>query len=776
MPDPDPARQALGLDGLGLDATMSGGAVAPVDVPAEIAGRYTPTALIGSGGYGDVWRAHDRALDRDVAVKLVRAMAPHQVLKARREVTALRWAQLPGVARLLDEGRDGSVWFIVMELVCGTPFPGVRGPLSWASLQPLVHGLLRVLASVHAAGILHLDLKPGNVLVAEDGTLTLLDFGVSAGEGVSVDNLLGVGQGATALYAAPEQLRDLPCDERADLYAIGLMMFEALAGRPPQQSTQVAELVMERMSTTAPPLHQVAPAVPAAVAAVVDAALHRIPGRRPTSAVEMWQALGGDVPPLVGPTARDLPLTAPITEVSLQALFAGPDLFLHLRQDAASVLWAESGGTHEGVQRVLRQWLAQGHAHWDDGLLVVNRHALDRLGAARMKGGRPRDLPEEVALGADLIRTGRHRAARPLVELGLVEARELQDVDNEHALLELGAISALALESRAALEPVLYELGRTAEPTAHLMKVEQLVRAAHAVRGGNAVQGRALLDALAPFANERLEQWRVTIEHEWVKLTRDLAAWEDSLDALEPWADGLPARRAKLLSWRGSLRYAQSRYAEAAERYAESARLRNSTSEMLAAHINEAGALLAAHRFAAAVLLAEDCRGRAALGREARYEALATWIARTADYQQRRPQRVREELVEAAAHLSAYTGGMFALREAAIAWRLGELPRAAALARQAAQGFGERAAATVLADALGFACEPRRGAVGALEARALACRVPDLSVQSLGLLNSVRFSARRQRAARRRAAARPRTEWDTRLDVISIHEALSGPS
>ena len=198
-----------------------------------LAGRYALTSAIGRGGFGEVWAAEDRLTGERVAVKrFVRTEARH-VLPARAEIAHLRLLAIPGIARLIDEGLDGDVPFLVMELVEGEPFPG-RGPggeprEDWATVEPVARALLTIVGRVHDAGIVHLDLKPDNVLVDRAGRVTVLDFGLAVLRTAPEE------AGPRALtpdFAAPEQLFAGRLDRRTDLFAIGRMVRRALDEAP----------------------------------------------------------------------------------------------------------------------------------------------------------------------------------------------------------------------------------------------------------------------------------------------------------------------------------------------------------------------------------------------------------------------------------------------------------------------------------------------------------------------------------------------------------------
>ncbi len=254
-------------------------------------GRYRAIAELGQGGFGTVWRALDEATGAEVAVKVQLRATTTDAERARREVASLTMTRHPGVVELLDSGFEDGALYIVMGIAPGTPFPGRTAPLRWEALAPAVVGLLHALRGVHAQGIVHRDLKPANVLVDGD-QVTLLDFGIARGDAlgqtITARHML-VGSPA---YLAPEQLGDRRKDARTDLYAVGVMMFEALAGQLPFQAGSIAEVIATRTLRDAPPLRPLAPHVPEGVCAVVDRLLRRDPDERYASADAVLHALG----------------------------------------------------------------------------------------------------------------------------------------------------------------------------------------------------------------------------------------------------------------------------------------------------------------------------------------------------------------------------------------------------------------------------------------------------------------------------------------------------
>ncbi|MDP2305169.1 MAG: protein kinase [Pseudomonadota bacterium] len=255
-------------------------------------GRYTLLEILGSGGTGVVHKALDTITGELVAIKILSPLATAAHLRQRREVLALRVLQAPGVVRLIDDGVSDGRPFIVMELIDGSPFPG-EGQRLWADVAPLAISLLESLARVHANGVIHRDLKPANVLVNRAGRPIILDFGLARSDTFDLaitraDTVVG-----TPRYQAPEQLVNGPLDARTDLYAVGLMLYEVLAGRPAHTLENVHVLFAARVLKDAPPLQWAATHVPPEVCRVVDNLLARLPEARPRSATEVVRALRG---------------------------------------------------------------------------------------------------------------------------------------------------------------------------------------------------------------------------------------------------------------------------------------------------------------------------------------------------------------------------------------------------------------------------------------------------------------------------------------------------
>ncbi|MEQ1505717.1 MAG: protein kinase, partial [Myxococcota bacterium] len=237
--------------------------------------RYALEGSIGSGGFADVFDAIDRRTGARVVVKRLRD--PADAVAARREALALRILRVPGVVRALDHGVDADGRsFVVLERIDGAPFPGTPGPVSWPALAPVALALVRTVARVHRAGVLHRDLTPANVRVRPSGEVVLVDFGLASGPALGA--AAETAGGGTARYLAPECLLGAAPSVRSEVYAVGTMLHEALGGAP----------AADRW-TDPPRLHGVPDVVADAIARAVAAS----PAGRTPDLPALAVALGG---------------------------------------------------------------------------------------------------------------------------------------------------------------------------------------------------------------------------------------------------------------------------------------------------------------------------------------------------------------------------------------------------------------------------------------------------------------------------------------------------
>ena len=280
-------------------------------VDGLLAGRYRLVARIGTGGNGEVWRAHDERLDRDVAVKVLRPeLADDEDVRARFRAEARHAGGLrhPGIAAVFDfaEGDDGA--WLVMELVQGQSLAEVlrqSGRLTVDRTLDVVEQTAAALQAAHDGGVVHRDVKPGNLLLRDDGRLIVTDFGIA--HAASAAALTRTGQVVgTAAYLSPEQASGRPVSGATDLYALGVVAHECLSGSRPFERDDPVAVLLAHLQAPPPPL----PAdVPAPVADLVHRLLAKDPADRPAPARQVQQEAAelrwalAAVPAVLPPTA-----------------------------------------------------------------------------------------------------------------------------------------------------------------------------------------------------------------------------------------------------------------------------------------------------------------------------------------------------------------------------------------------------------------------------------------------------------------------------------------
>ena len=785
-----------------------------------IAGRYVLELMLGAGGQAEVWEAHDPLTRSRVAVKVMHSSSPSEGARVRREIATLRRLRVPGVVTLLDEGVDEGDVFLVMERVDGTPFPGRPSPLPWEELRPTVTALLETLSRIHAAGVIHRDLKPGNVLVCEEGRPTLLDFGVSW---ESIDpQLPGNGEIlGTPLFLAPEQIHGGEISPRTDLYALGVMLYLALSGDTPVEGGgTLFSTLWAKVNLPATPLRDRSPFVPEGVAAVVDALLSRRPDERPESAAEVLSRLRGGTArrPSLPPGLADGADDDLLDDASLRSLFTGAERLFHIPSDAARALHARTGGRRARVLDELLAWERAGLIRRDLDRFAIDRETLDRLatgfGSARpLRSTVPRErtpdddetrlhsllglhppygpgderlraaraiASEGCALALHHARSGALGHAAAVLDACLVAVRQLTEdqrldgSDPEAALLSAAVEVALAEGTPRSLDRAVYELSRVRVPTGHTAALDGMLRAALmlAQAGDRAL---TLIESVEAFADPALERRRLAMR---VMAARraELAREERVVDEVARRATD-PGLRANAL---GRLRYRQGRFEEAAALLKEAAAWEPWATARLDARVNAASAAMESFRLDDARALAEEARDAAARCRHPYYEARAEWILRAVAYRTGRAASPDLELLDAASAVGLRdVAALLCMNEAAVAWRAGDAATARSLSARAQRQWTLTGwvPGLALVQPLAMLCGE---AMDAEEEKLLVERVRALplsrvAVQSLALLAKAR--PRRRRSLSGIAAPHfesiPRSHWTHRLEVMSIGEAAS---
>ncbi|MFE4636691.1 protein kinase [Streptomyces sp. NPDC056773] len=280
----------------------------------QLAGRYRLEQRLGKGGFGEVWRAHDTALDRAVAVKVLleTAMAEEAVARFRREATIGARLQHPGITVVHDVGQEEGQLFIVMELLAGedlrTTLSRVPGGLPVPQALELAAQAAEALAAAHERSVIHRDLKPANLFLLPAGRLKICDFGIAHSSDATAGWTVTGRIFGSPPYMAPEQWRGERVDARCDLYALGCVLYALLSGEPPFGEAEVPYVLMRRHIEDPPiPLREAGAPVPPEVERLVRQLLEKAPADRPESAevvaAQLRALLAG---PLAGPLAVPL--------------------------------------------------------------------------------------------------------------------------------------------------------------------------------------------------------------------------------------------------------------------------------------------------------------------------------------------------------------------------------------------------------------------------------------------------------------------------------------
>ena len=448
-----------------IDTAFGGPAAEQAILATALGQQYEIVRSLGHGGMGDVYLARERALDRFVAIKVLRpdlADAPEIRERFRREAKIAAQLSHPGILPLHTFGEVRGIWYFVMGYVHGLSLADrlrIEGQLSAAESHRILLELTEAVECAHRGGVIHRDIKPANVLLdQESGRAMLADFGISKLHGSDSLTASGMVVG-TPHYMAPEQAMGSPdVDERSDIYALGAVGYTMLIGREPFGHVRPQELIFHKVSRQPEPLRKVAPGVPPELADVIMRCLEREPDLRWPTARALRDALrraNGD--PVALPEAlRDLPTFAPY---ALLWAFGWSAVALLTARSYQHVVMLLMVAAIVPIGLVLHVW-------------NIGRHGLTRRNILRIALWppewwgmwwprtlrRPNDLWGRLPRGARAVRSILSAIFLLLPSLILVQVRFAPDSDNHYDWFEISevglvfaAIGTIAIAMRWAL-------------------------------------------------------------------------------------------------------------------------------------------------------------------------------------------------------------------------------------------------------------------------------------------------------------------------------------
>ncbi len=258
----------------------------PTKTPRVLSGRYELSHLVARGGMAEVYRARDQLLDRPVALKVLfpeLSVDRSFVERFRREAQAAANLSHPNIVPVFDWGEDNGTYFIVMEFVDGRALSSIlrtAGPLHPDRAAEIAADVAGALSYAHRHGVVHRDVKPGNVLITEEGTIKVTDFGIA--RAVNTEESLtqtGAVMG-TATYFSPEQAEGMGVDSRSDIYSLGVVIFEMVTGRPPFLGDTPVAVASKHVREHPPAPREVNPGVPPDLEAIILKCLAKSPDHR----------------------------------------------------------------------------------------------------------------------------------------------------------------------------------------------------------------------------------------------------------------------------------------------------------------------------------------------------------------------------------------------------------------------------------------------------------------------------------------------------------------
>ena len=384
--------------------------------PELLGGRYELRGVLGRGGMAEVRDGWDTRLARPVAIKILHPAIDTQPGNRRRFEAEARTAAALDCSHIVavhDSGEHNGMPFIVMERLSGESLHDkiMRGPLPQPLVRSVLDDVLAALSAAHDGGILHRDIKPANILFTTSGDAKVSDFGLAK---TAQSNLTATGQiFGTMAYLSPDRALGKPATAADDVYAVGVLGYEALTARRPFLQDNIAALAQAILHEQPPPIAVLRPDVDPALAAVIERAMARDPAMRFPSARAMRAALGTHAPPAPPPGTQVLstPLPPPMPVAPL-ARRATSEPTQHPAGVGRGVRGSAAGGDPDRG-RLIADGVARARHHQHDGGAPATEHASHgHYGDSAADGDRQHRGAGEAAAGAQQARQERRRQWR----------------------------------------------------------------------------------------------------------------------------------------------------------------------------------------------------------------------------------------------------------------------------------------------------------------------------------------------------------------------------
>ncbi len=404
--------------------------------------------MIGTGGMADVYSARDTRLSRDVAIKILRsdlARDPAFVARFRKEALAAAGLNHPGIVAVYDSGEDGTDSYIVMELVEGQTLRELLQKPEQITTEEsltLISGILDALEYSHENGIVHRDIKPGNVMLTDDGEIKVMDFGIAralADIGATMTNTWNVV--GTAQYLSPEQATGEIADARSDIYSVGCLLYELLSGKPPFTGDTPVSIAFQHVSGEVVPLTTREPDLDPGLSRICSVALSKDPAHRYQSAhamlTDVKRAMSGE--PVTTKIRRIKPKRTWLAgAVASLILLAVGSIFIVTSKSTPLIQIPNVVGLTQEQATVLLKNFTVNFTHAPDALIPKSRIASQiPLATSRVPSGSSISLaisdgPGQTSIPVDLIGKALADARNELTAAGLLIS-QIIPVDNNQA-------------------------------------------------------------------------------------------------------------------------------------------------------------------------------------------------------------------------------------------------------------------------------------------------------------------------------------------------------